>query len=71
MTFTNAQVSTENQIEKNRVYVEQGISGKIPALQREQFSKLHQRMGSGDSLVFTKLIDWVVTCWTLWLTSAT
>lgn len=42
-------------IEKDRVYVEHGVSGKIPALQREQFSKLTERMDSGDSLVVTKL----------------
>lgn len=44
-----------HQIEKDRVYVEQGVSGKVPALQREQFSKLNERMDSGDSLVVTKL----------------
>lgn len=43
------------QIEKDRVYVEQGVSGKVPALQREQFSKLNERMDSGDSLIVTKL----------------
>lgn len=44
-----------HQIEKDRAYVEQGVSGKVPALQREQFSKLNERMDSGDSLVVTKL----------------
>ena len=44
-----------HQIEKDRVYVEQGVSGKVPALQREQFSKLNERMDSGDSLIVTKL----------------
>ena len=44
-----------HQIEKDRVYVEQGVSGKVPALQREQFFKLNERMDSGDSLVVTKL----------------
>lgn len=44
-----------HQIEKDRVYVEQGVSGKVPALQREQFSKLNERMDSSDSLVVTKL----------------
>lgn len=43
------------QIEKDRAYVEQGVSGKVPALQREQFSKLNERMDSGDSLIVTKL----------------
>lgn len=47
--------SAGHQIEKDRVYVEQGVSGKVPALQREQFSKLNERMDSGDSLVVTKL----------------
>ncbi|WP_374496608.1 recombinase family protein [Vogesella indigofera] len=42
-------------IEKDRVYVEHGVSGKVPALQREQFAKLTERMDSGDSLVVTKL----------------
>lgn len=42
-------------IEKDRVYVEHGVSGKVPALQREQFSKLTEHMDSGDSLVVTKL----------------
>jgi len=44
-----------HQIERDRVYVEQGVSGKVPSLQREQFSKLNERMDSGDSLVVTKL----------------
>jgi putative DNA-invertase from lambdoid prophage Rac len=44
-----------HQIEKDRVYVEQGVSGKIPALQREQFSKLNERVDWGDSLIVTKL----------------
>lgn len=47
--------SAGHQIEKDRVYVEQGVSGKVPALQREQFSKLNERIDSGDSLVVTKL----------------
>ncbi|PXX37839.1 recombinase family protein [Aquitalea magnusonii] len=42
-------------IEKDRVYVERGVSGKVHALQREQFAKLTERMDSGDSLVVTKL----------------
>lgn len=44
-----------HQIEKDRVYVEQGVSGKVPALQREQFSKLNERMDAGNTLVVTKL----------------
>lgn len=69
-TFAYLRVSTKDQtteqqlaqiqgagylIEKDRVYVEQGVSGKVPALQREQFYKLNERMDSGDSLVVTKL----------------
>ena len=42
-------------MEKDRVYVEQGVSGKVPALQREQFAKLNERMDAGDTLVVTKL----------------
>ena len=44
-----------HQVEKDRVYVEQGVSGKVPALQREQFAKLNERMDAGDTLVVTKL----------------
>lgn len=47
--------SAGHQIERDRVYVEQGVSGKVPSLQREQFSKLNERMDSGDSLIVTKL----------------
>ena len=43
------------QVEKDRVYVERGVSGKVPAMQREEFSKLSQRLGSGDTLVVSKL----------------
>ena len=43
------------QVEKDRVYVEQGVSGKVPALQREQFARLNERMDAGDTLVVTKL----------------
>lgn len=44
-----------HQVEKDRVYVEQGVSGKVPALQREQFARLNERMDAGDTLVVTKL----------------
>lgn len=37
------------------VYTEQGISGKIPAMQREQFKRLSDQITSGDSLVVAKL----------------
>lgn len=43
------------QIDKDRVYVEEGVSGKFPALQREQFAKLDERLGEADVLVVTKL----------------
>jgi len=69
-TFAYLRVSTKDQtteqqltqiqgagykIARDRVYVEQGVSGKVPALQREQFSKLNERLHSGDSLIVTKL----------------
>lgn len=44
-----------HQVEKDRVYVEQGVSGKVPALQREQFARLNERMDARDTLVVTKL----------------
>ncbi|MDP1872072.1 MAG: recombinase family protein [Gallionella sp.] len=37
------------------VYTEQGISGKIPAMQREQFKRLSDQITEGDSLVVAKL----------------
>ncbi len=37
------------------IYVEQGVSGKVPALQGEHFSNLNERMDSGDSLVVDTL----------------
>jgi putative DNA-invertase from lambdoid prophage Rac len=43
------------QIEKDRVYIERGVSGKVPAMQREEFAKLAQRFSSGDTLVVSKL----------------
>ncbi|MDG1107697.1 MAG: recombinase family protein [Burkholderiaceae bacterium] len=43
------------QVAKDRVYVEHAVSGKLPAMQREEFSKLFQRLGSGDILVVSKL----------------
>lgn len=48
-------LGTGYQVEKDRVYVEQGVSGKVPALQREQFARLNERMDAGDTLVVTKL----------------
>ncbi|HET7833196.1 MAG TPA: recombinase family protein [Gallionella sp.] len=37
------------------VYIEQGVSGKIPAMQREQFKQLSNQITTGDSLVVAKL----------------
>lgn len=69
-TFAYLRVSTKDQtteqqlgqikgaghkIEKDRVYVEEGVSGKVPALQREQFAKLNERLDNGDVLIVTKL----------------
>lgn len=47
--------SAGHKIEKDRVYVEEGVSGKMPALQREQFAKLDERLDNGDVLIVTKL----------------
>ena len=44
-----------HQIDRDRVYVEHGVSGKLPAMQREEFSKLSSRMDRGDTLVVSKL----------------
>jgi len=69
-TFAYLRVSTNDQtteqqlsqiqqaghsIDPDRVYVEQGVSGKIPALQREQFHRLSDRLNAGDVVVVTKL----------------
>lgn len=48
-------VAAGHTIEPDRVYVEHGVSGKIPALQREQFSRLSDRIGKGDTLIVAKL----------------
>lgn len=42
-------------VEKHLVYVEQGVSGKVPALQRVEFSKLNERLHEGDTLIVAKL----------------
>lgn len=42
-------------VEPDRVYIEQGVSGKVPALQREQFKRLDDRLAAGDSLIVVKL----------------
>jgi putative DNA-invertase from lambdoid prophage Rac len=69
-TFCYLRVSTQDQtteqqltqitnagyyVEKDRVFVEQGVSGKIPALQREQFQRLNDRLHPGDVVAVTKL----------------
>lgn len=42
-------------IENDRVYVEHGVSGKVPALQRSQFAHLRSHLTAGDTLVVSKL----------------
>ena len=42
-------------VENDRLYVEQGVSGKVPALQREQFKRLHDRLSAQDTLIVAKL----------------
>lgn len=42
-------------VETDRVYVESGVSGKVPALQREQFKRLHDRLSMQDTLIVAKL----------------
>ena len=42
-------------IEPDRVYVEHGVSGKVPALDRPQFAHLRSRLTAGDTLVVAKL----------------
>lgn len=49
------QIKQQHSIDDDRVYVEHGVSGKIPALQREQFARLSDRLKAGDTLVVTKL----------------
>lgn len=42
-------------VESDRVYVELGVSGKVPALQREQFRRLHDRLSKQDTIIVAKL----------------
>ncbi len=42
-------------VESDRVYVELGVSGKVPALQREQFKRLHDRLSKQDTIIVAKL----------------
>jgi putative DNA-invertase from lambdoid prophage Rac len=67
--FAYARVSTVEQLTENqraqiaaagyrieaRRFIEEKISGSVPALQRPGFKKLLDRMESGDTLVVTKL----------------
>ena len=69
-TFAYLRVSTQDQTTEQQlyaieqaghavgerlVYTEHGVSGKIPAMQREQFKQLSTQITSGDSLVVAKL----------------
>lgn len=42
-------------VARDRVFIEHAISGKIPALQREQFKRLNDRLTTGDELIVAKL----------------
>ena len=42
-------------VANDRVYAEQGVSGKVPALQRPKFKELEGRLDAGDTLVVVKL----------------
>jgi putative DNA-invertase from lambdoid prophage Rac len=67
--FAYARVSTVEQLTENqreqisaagyaiqaRRFVEEKVSGSVPALQRPGFKKLLERMEAGDTLVVTKL----------------
>jgi len=48
-------VNAGYKVARDRVYKEQGISGKVPALQRPKFKELEGRLNSGDILVVVKL----------------
>lgn len=69
-TFAYLRVSTQDQttdqqlreiksagyeIEPDRVYEEQGVSGKVPALQREQFKRLFDRLTTGDTVIVVRI----------------
>lgn len=69
-TFAYLRVSTQDQtteqqlmqisnagfiVEPDRVFIEHGVSGKVPALQREQFSRLNDRLAANDCLVICRL----------------
>jgi putative DNA-invertase from lambdoid prophage Rac len=48
-------VEAGHAVDPDRVFTEHGVSGKIPALQREQFRRLNDRLSSGDVLIVVKL----------------
>lgn len=68
-TFAYCRVSTTNQTTANQVHeiaaagftieprrvIEEQVSGAVPAMERQGFSKLLERLESGDVLVVTKL----------------
>ncbi len=69
-TFAYLRISTKDQtteqqlthiesagykIEKDRVFIETGVSGKVPALQREQFQRLNDRLSNSSTLVVNRL----------------
>jgi putative DNA-invertase from lambdoid prophage Rac len=43
------------QVDPDRVFIEHGIGGNVPALQREQFKRLNDRLSAGDILHVVKL----------------
>lgn len=47
--------SAGHAVEIDRVYVEHGVSGKVPALQRPEFRKLSERLKAGDTVIVSKL----------------
>lgn len=69
-TFAYLRISTKDQtteqqlthiesagykIEKDRVFIETGVSGNVPALQREQFQRLNDRLSNSSTLVVNRL----------------
>ena len=44
-----------HEVAPDRVFVEHGTSGKVPALQRQQFQRLYDRMSQGDTLIVARL----------------
>ena len=67
--FAYARVSTVEQLTENqreeiaragyaiepRRFIEEKVSGSVPALQRQAFAKLLEKMETGDTLIVTKL----------------